>query len=569
MVRLKYFAAAFTFAIMVLFVMRIPLYAAQQSQAEFIQADTEQHTDTYEVYSAAQLAAALNGTCADPSYRTMYDQGRIHITMKNVSSSGGREPYVLSFSIIVAEGKQFVLDMNGLDLYASGQEGQGAAGNPVILVPPSSSLIVRSSWVDSSIRNVSIHNQGYLNLNRINVIPAVGQAVYNMGTSDLVSCNLYAGENTAYAVINEGGTLTLDGEDGAKLSELNGIYNVGNGRGNACLIIKNGFYINDMQGQAVVNSGGLVRVGELAEKNSSVIDGSQMGILTVNGGRTEMYDGTVRGGTAAVSTSPSAFFSAASGKTDGSFSMIGGTLSGGYGVAFQADSYVYLKAGTVKGEQAAVASFAYDGTLTDNIASFQFYNTNCEEADAYYYDSAAKTNILCTEISDGRAVLSDGEPEEEPVPASLDNETEDVWPEEPLQDLVELAEVTVGGQDIYWNKGYYDFAAEEETGGRKPELPFPAPVVVLGSVAAWPETSDFYGQNEESNQEGQACGPNEVCLGVGIRDGTSIPGGAGIRDGTSVPGGARVRDGTRILSGTGTRDGTLVSENTGIRDGTG
>ena len=78
----------------------------------------QEYENTYEVYSAQQLATALDGSCMDLSYRTMYERGRIHITMKNVSSDYAGT-YALPSSIIVAKGKQFVLDMNGLDLYAS------------------------------------------------------------------------------------------------------------------------------------------------------------------------------------------------------------------------------------------------------------------------------------------------------------------------------------------------------------------------------------------------------------------------------------------------------------------
>lgn len=542
MAGLKYFAAAFTLAVMTVSGMRSPLYAAQQNQTEFIQADMQQDTDTYEVFCAEQLIAALNGTCADSSYRTMYDRGRIHITMKNVSLPDGMESYMLSSSIIVAGGKQFVLDMNGLDLYASGRSEQGAVSNPAILVPPSSSLTVQSGWIESSIRNISINNQGYLKLDGIHVIPAVGQAVYNMGISDLAGCCLYAGENTAYAVINEGGTLTLDSGERAGLSELTGIYNVRNGRGDACLYIRNGFHITDIQGHAVVNNGGLVRIGELAEKNSSVINGSQTGVLTVNGGSTEMYDGVVQGGMAAVSTSPNAFASVSAGKTNGSFTMIGGTLSGNYGVAFQADAYVYLKAGTVTGEQAAVASVAYDGTLTDNIASYQFYNTNSEEADAYYYDSSAKTNILCTEIRGGKIVLSPEETGmEETVEPLTDDREDSALPEEMPK---EISEVTVGGQDVYWNEEYGNLAAQEDMAAEESALLFPAPTSVPEEPERLPETSSYYNSGNGDRQEGQGRLPDSVYSGSGIRDGTLMPGGSGIRDGTSAFHKRSIRDGT-------------------------
>ncbi len=527
MVRLKCFTAAFSFAVMMMSGLQKPLYAAEPAQAEIVRTDMQEYENTYEVYSAQQLAAALDGSCMDLSYRTMYERGRIHITMKNVSSDYAGT-YALPSGIIVAKGKQFVLDMNGLDLYASNQDGQGISDNPVIIVPSSSSLTVQSSWIESSIRNISINNQGYLKLDGIHVLPAAGQAVYNTGNADLYSSDLSAGVNAVYAVINEGGTMTLDGEENAELAMSGGIYNIGNSRENACLTIKNGFHITGER--AVVNNGGIVKVGALAERNTSVIHGVETGILTVNGGSTEMYDGTVQGGMAAVSTSPALLSSSVTGKTGGSFSMIGGTLSGSYGVAFQDDSYVSLKAGTVKGSKAAVASVAYDGTLTENITSYQFYNTDNKEADAYYYDESVKKNILCNEIYNGKIVSVSDESENGAV--------EEQQQEEPEELTLPMIEITVGGQDIYWNEAYENSAGEPDVPEEIPKPQFPTPVSVPDTPEISSDASKYYGWDTGGYRDESESHANQINTGAGIRDGTRI------RDGTPKHGEFRIRDGT-------------------------
>ena len=552
MLRSKLFTAAFAFAALTVIGRNIPLLAAEQEPADCY-AEAGQFTDTYEVYSAGQLAAVLNGSCADSAYRTMYERGRIHITMKNVSALNGGETYSLSSNVAIAEGKQFVLDMNGLDLYASGQDGQGI-GNPVISVPSSSSLSVQSSWVDSSIRNISIYNYGNLKLDGTDMIPSVGQAIFNAGTTEFGDCNLYAGANASYAVVNDGGTMIFDGGNGADLSTVSGIYSKGSTGNEAVLLIKNGFHITDTQGHAVVNDGGFLRIGELAQDNNFLIDGTSTGVLTVNNGKTEMFGGEVNGGDAAVCTAPNTFSSVSSGATQGSFSMIGGRLSGSYGVVFPADSYVQLKAGQVKGEQAAVASVSLEGALTENIASYQFYNTDSAEADAYYYDESEKRNILCKEINNGKIVNEDNPETTKPSDGMPASETAEPSDEMPVPETAEPS----------------DEMPVPETAEPSDEMPVseaaePSDEMPVSETA---EPSDEMPVSEAAEPlDGMPVSETEV-----VSDGISASERAAPLNGMSVPGEGNpydIRDGTVGKTCFAIRDGTVTETYFDVRGRTG
>lgn len=533
--RSKYFAAVFTFTALTILGLQNPLCAAEQVQPEMHEEYAAQTTDTYDIYSAEQLSDVLTGRCLDAAYRTMYDKGTIRITMKNVSALNGGEVYSLSSNIAIADGKEFILDMNGLDLYASGQDGQSTV-NPFINVPSTSSLTIQSSWVDSSIRSISICNQGYLKLDRTHLMPSMGQAVYNTGTSELFACSLYAGENEPYAVYNDGGTVLLNGEEDGTLSQIQGIYNKGNESRQAELYLGSGFCVTGGEA-AVINDGGFFRMGELAEKNTSLIQGVKAGILTVNGGSTEMYDGTVQGGSAAVSTTPHAVSANGAVAPGGNFVMIGGTLSGDYGVAFEADSYVYLKAGQVSGTQAAVTSFARDGMPAANITFYQFYNTDSQESDAYYYDESAKTNILCKEICNGKIVLPESQQEELTEEAVTDNE------EEPAETLIINEEESAEDLMIDQEEPAAKDAEETEQGdsGQQPDRP----------DGMLPETPQYVMPVDAKEEDTLLETADE-----GIPSASDVANAYNVRDGTTQSICFSVRDGTAQNIYFSARDGT-------------